>query len=103
MVIDINKQIKNILAAQDYIQETMDGMFSQINIKPMMFICVGAILSLVGFFKIIGSSIEVAVWVAIMIAGVSAFKFGMEKGGYKMPSKLTAKFHKVAEFGNAGS
>ena len=92
MVVEINKYLKHFLEIQNNVQKSMDSIFSQINIKPMMFLGIGAIMALIGFFQIIGNGISILIWILVMVSGISAVKYGMEKSGLKLPSEITSKF-----------
>lgn len=97
MVFEINKHLKHFLDIQNNVQKSMDSIFAQINIKPIMFLGIGAIMALIGFLQIISNGISVLIWIFIMITGISALKYGMEKSGFKLPSEITSKFSNVVE------
>ena len=97
MVIETSKYIKHCMSLQNYIQSNMDAVFAQTNIKPMIFLGVGTVMALIGLLKIIGNGISILLWVAILITGISAIKYGMNKGGFKLPDEITAKFSQMVE------
>ncbi len=77
----------------------MDSLFAQLNMDPIVFLGVGAVLALVGIFKIIGNGISFAIWIILLILGVSSVNYGMKESGVKLSPEIAAQLSKVVEPG----
>lgn len=99
MVAAMGRHVKNFMSFQSSSQKIMDSLFSQINIKPMVFLCVGVALTFLGIFEIIGNGISIAIWVVVLMTGISAVNYGMREGDFKLPPEITAKFSSMFESG----
>ncbi len=97
MVIEINRYMKPFFEFQNHIQKSMDGLFAQINLKPMMFLGIGVLMTLIGLFEIIGNGLSILLWVVVLFTGISAVKYGMEKSGIQLPEALNAKLSGIVE------
>ena len=97
MVIETNKYVKHLMDFQNFVQKNMDSLFVQLNIKPSVFVGIGAVMALVGLLKIIGTGISIVIWVAVLMTGISAAKYGMKKGGFSVPSEIATKFSQAVK------
>ncbi|MBF0590392.1 MAG: hypothetical protein HQL53_14820 [Magnetococcales bacterium] len=60
-------------------------------LDPWVFIVAGAILTLLGLIKIVGKGISLLIWALLVIGGVSALNYGLERQDPKFSSSLSAK------------
>lgn len=68
---------------------------------PKIWLAIGGLLVLVGIGKIISKGLSMALWVVLLIIGVSLANYGLREGGVVMPPEYSLKFEQIIGPGKA--
>jgi hypothetical protein len=79
----------------------MESILAQLDIDPRIWLAVGTLLALVGMFKIIGKGLSMALWIVLLVVGVSLANFALQDGGITLPQEYTKKFAEIIGPGKA--
>jgi hypothetical protein len=79
----------------------MEVLLGQLNVDPRVWLAVGGLLALVGVIKIIGKGLSMALWIVLLVLGVSLADFGLQQGGLIVPQEYSMKIEKIIGPGRA--
>jgi hypothetical protein len=79
----------------------MDAILAQLGVDPRIWLVVGGLLALVGVFKIISKGLSMALWIVLLVMGVTLANFGLQEGGVILPQEYSEKFTKLIGPGRA--
>jgi hypothetical protein len=77
----------------------MEDLMSQMNANPEIVLIVGGIISLVGAYKIITKGFALAIWMVLLVVGVSLTDYGLTETGTSISPELKAKISKLSGSG----
>ncbi len=69
----------------------LNAFLDSLGLDPMIFIAAGALLALLGLIKIVGKGISLLIWALLLVIGISAFNYGMERQDPHFSSSLSSK------------
>lgn len=73
----------------------METFLAQLGVDPWIWLVVGGLLAVVGVLKIIGQGISLALWVVLVVLGVSLTNFGLRQGGVDLPPGYADKLSEI--------
>ncbi len=79
----------------------MEAILGQIDVDPVVWLVLGGLLAVVGALKIIGQGLSMALWIVLLILGVSMTNYSLREGGVVLPPEYSQKLAGIIGPGRA--